>query len=135
MMAYMHSVFVLFIFKWYSESSLNPARRPPLWFPHSHQFYSVSQALWKSNSPILLSLLVLYFCVWVLSCVCLSIHIYAFTSECWVMSSVQEISQESAQHFIMNMSCDISHIFCNCNFNGPFNTDEIYNVPGGGLSD
>lgn len=49
----------------------------------------------------------------------------------WAYSSVQEISKESARHFIITMPCDISHLFCNCNFNGPFNTDEICNMPGG----
>lgn len=49
----------------------------------------------------------------------------------WAYCSVQDIGYESAQHFIITMLCDISHLFCNCNFNGPFNTDEIYNLPGG----
>lgn len=85
MMAHTHSIFVLLMFKKYNKSSLNPAWIPALWFPHSHQFCSENQALWKWNSPLLPSFLVLHFFLWIFSWFCLSLRIYAFISGCWAM--------------------------------------------------
>lgn len=109
MMAHMHLIFVLLMFKKYNESSLNPAWRPPLWFPHSHQFCSDNQTFWKLNSPLLLSILVLHFFLLFFSCVCLSLHIYAFISAVgqWVVGQLQC----PGQYLIITMACDISHLF------------------------
>lgn len=129
-MAHMHLIFVLLMFKKYNESSLNPAWRPPLWFPHSHQFCSDNQTFWKLNSPLLLSVLVLHFFLLFFSCVCLSLHIYAFISGCWAMGcGPAPVSRSVFDHH--HGVWHFTSFFCNCNFNGPFNTVEIYNMPGG----
>lgn len=77
MMTHMHSVFCTAYVKKKNESCLSPSWR----FPHSHQFCSDNQPLWKWSFNLLFSFL--HFILWISPCTHLFLHIYAFISGFW----------------------------------------------------